>query len=104
MSMKTIATKPHEESEYLNLTVTEQSDRQNEEIEFSLDIIEKAKTGLRQMRNAKLQDSDWTQMPDANLTTEVRDAWVAYRQALRDIPNTYTSIEDVIWPDINSFL
>jgi hypothetical protein len=34
-------------------------------------------------------------MPDRTATDEQR----AYRQALRDITDTYTSLEDVVWPE-----
>jgi len=36
-------------------------------------------------RLRKLTMSDWTQLADADLTTEERAAWSAYRQALRDM-------------------
>ena len=43
--------------------------------------IEQA-TNVRLMRNAKLADSDWTQIADC---TADKAAWATYRQALRDI-------------------
>jgi hypothetical protein len=45
------------------------------------------------IRNAKLAESDWTQLPDAPLTEAQREAWQVYRQALRDLP------EQPGWPD-----
>ena len=53
---------------------------------------------LRSARNALLVASDWTQTVDAPLTTEQQTAWQAYRQALRDITDTATSLDDVVWP------
>jgi hypothetical protein len=56
---------------------------------------------IRQYRNALLAQSDWTQMPDAQLTDAKKAEWITYRQALRDIPETYsdaTSLDDIIWP------
>ena len=50
---------------------------------------------LRDMRNAKLSATDWWVMPDRTAT----EAQLAYRQALRDITETYTSLDDVIWPE-----
>lgn len=35
-------------------------------------------------RKKLLQDSDWTQLPDVNLSN--KQAWADYRQELRDIP------------------
>ena len=51
---------------------------------------------LRFFRNRKLSETDWTQNPDVPEST--RTNWQEYRQALRDITNTYTSLDDVVWP------
>ena len=56
---------------------------------------------VRFKRNAKLTRSDWTQFPDSPLSDSKKAEWAAYRQALRDIPETYseaTSLDDIIWP------
>lgn len=45
-----------------------------------------------QKRNALLDHSDWTQMPDSPLSDEKKAEWAEYRQALRDLP------EDPNWP------
>ena len=50
---------------------------------------------IRSTRNALLAASDWRAMPDA---PAMSDAWTLYRQALRDIPATYSSPSDVVWP------
>ena len=49
---------------------------------------------LRQTRNDMLAKTDWWVLPDRTPT----DAQKNYRQALRDITNTYKSLEDVVWP------
>ena len=41
---------------------------------------------MRAQRNALLQQSDWTQMPGAPLTTAEQAEWARYRQFLRDLP------------------
>lgn len=51
---------------------------------------------LRRERNKLLEKTDWTQLPDVPQAT--RDAWSTYRQALRDITETYSNLEDVVWP------
>ena len=51
---------------------------------------------LRQVRNAKLAETDWTQSRDVTLTND--SAWATYRQALRDITDSATSLDDVTWP------
>lgn len=40
---------------------------------------------MRQMRDAALAASDWTQLSDSPLSRAERDAWKKYRQALRDL-------------------
>ena len=51
---------------------------------------------LRKARNAKLAETDWTQSRDVTLTNDA--AWATYRQALRDITDTYSSLDTVVWP------
>lgn len=52
---------------------------------------------LREGRNKLLKMSDWTQLPDSPLSAEKKAEWAAYRQALRDLPET-TDINSVVWP------
>jgi hypothetical protein len=52
---------------------------------------------IRMERTKKLEETDWTQLPDVPEATRLK--WSSYRQALRDITNTYTSMIDVVWPD-----
>ena len=40
---------------------------------------------VRAVRNTKLVDCDYTQLPDVGLTPEQVAAWQVYRQQLRDI-------------------
>jgi len=51
---------------------------------------------LRQVRNAMLVETDWTQSRDVTLSND--GAWQTYRQALRDITDSATSLDDVTWP------
>ena len=51
----------------------------------------------RSIRNAKLDASDWTQMPDYNGSDKT--AWATYRQALRDVPQQETFPTTVTWPE-----
>ena len=41
---------------------------------------------LRQERNRRLLNCDWTQIADAPITEELRAEWTTYRRALRDLP------------------
>ena len=53
---------------------------------------------LREVRNRLLNESDWTRMDDNGLTDEQKAKWAKYRQDLRDITKTATSLDDVTWP------
>lgn len=61
---------------------------------------EEALKTLRAIRDAKLLESDWTQLPDAlaSMSQEKQKQWKEYRQALRDITELYTSPKKVVWP------
>ena len=52
------------------------------------------------IRNFLLMDSDWTQLGDAQLTTQQKADWVTYRQKLRDIPQEQNeaSAATVVFP------
>lgn len=53
---------------------------------------------VRKDRAEMLSRCDWTQMPDAPLTAEQKQAWLDYRQALRDLPTQPGFPWDVTWP------
>ncbi len=57
--------------------------------------IREAWTALRHHRDRLLAESDYSQLPDA---PGDRAAWAAYRQALRDLPDTIRNPQDVTWP------
>jgi predicted metal-binding protein len=52
---------------------------------------------IRAERDALLSASDWTQLPDIPEAT--REAWAAYRQALRDVPQQVNFPDAVVWPE-----
>lgn len=43
---------------------------------------------LRERREKLLQESDWTALTDVQMSAEAKTSWAAYRQALRDLPQT----------------
>ena len=53
---------------------------------------------VRAKRDKKLTDSDAYLMPDYPL--EDKSDWEAYRQELRDVPQTYAIVDDIIWPEL----
>ena len=54
---------------------------------------------LRVERNRKLAETDWEITKHKELGTNIPTALKTYRQALRDITNDYTSLDDVVWPE-----
>jgi len=59
---------------------------------------------MRRERTRLLQETDWTQNRDVTLANDAE--WAAYRQALRDLPNTatpeldeYGNLTNVTWPE-----
>lgn len=54
---------------------------------------------LREVRNQKLAETDWVITMHKELGTNIPAAWKTYRQSLRDITDTYTSLDDVVWPE-----
>jgi hypothetical protein len=55
--------------------------------------------GLRSVRNQKLAETDWIVTMHKELGTNIPAAWKTYRQALRDITDDATSLDDVTWPE-----
>ena len=53
---------------------------------------------VRCERDRLLAACDWTQVADAPLTAAQKTAWKAYRQELRDIPQTFDDPDAVVWP------
>ena len=49
---------------------------------------------LREERNRRIAETDWWASSDLTMT----EAQTAYRQALRDITASATSLDDVTWP------
>ncbi len=54
---------------------------------------------LRRIRNAKLAETDWLITMHKEKGTNIPTAWKTYRQALRDITDNATSLDDVSWPE-----
>jgi hypothetical protein len=63
---------------------------------YTFDELQLQHSKVREQRIALLKASDWTQITDYDLGAD-REAWAAYRQALRDLadaPNPF----DITWP------
>lgn len=55
---------------------------------------------VRKRRNELIAASDWTVLPDVNLTETQKNEWLEYRNALRDITVNFdmTKPQLIIWP------
>lgn len=61
--------------------------------------VEEIQRDIRRVRDIRLANSDWTQVPDAPVD---QVAWRTYRQALRDLPSQYqneTDFANVVFPN-----
>jgi len=56
---------------------------------------EEAWKPVRLKRDMLLTQSDWTQLQDS---TADKNVWAEYRQALRNIPQTFSDPESIVWP------
>lgn len=55
---------------------------------------------LRSDRNEMLMRSDWTQLSNSGLSEAKKAEWEAYRQALRDLPETMTEELEYTLPEV----
>ena len=62
--------------------------------------LNKTLNALREERNVKLAETDWVVIKEREEGGSVSNFadWKTYRQALRDITNSATSLDDVTWP------
>jgi len=79
---------------YIDLTEAEiaAQDAQAEASDLNLGMI-------RSQRDGQLRGSDWTQIGDAALAGHTAEEWATYRQELRDLPQTYDRVSEVVWPN-----
>lgn len=53
---------------------------------------------LRFIRQSLLIESDWTQLPDSQLSSTKKTEWTTYRQSLRDLPANTSDIDNPTYP------
>lgn len=73
--------------------------RREEAERIRLELLEASRDyweELREIRNYKLSECDWTQLPNAPLTDEQVILWAEYRQELRDLPELITDPKPLI--------
>ena len=79
----------------VELTPEEIAARQAEEAAWEAGAFDRAMAQLRATRDKDLKDSDWTQLPDTNLTNPQKQAWMQFRGELRNITDGLTTVEQV---------
>jgi len=80
-------------------TAAEEAARDAEELAWNNGAFDRAIADLRQRRNALISSCDWVMLSDSPVADTT--AWETYRQALRDITNGLTTVDQVnavIWP------
>jgi len=88
---KLIVNKEYPNGIEVNLTAEEITEREAKEIQWNDGALTRALNSLRDKRNYLLKETDWL----ANSDVTMSDAMRTYRQALRDITNGLTTVEDV---------
>lgn len=51
---------------------------------------------VRRQRNLLLTGCDWVGLTDTSIPN--KEAWLTYRQSLRDLPQNFATPEEVVWP------
>ena len=80
--------------EMVALTSEEETARLAEEQAWADGQADRDLADLRTERNRLLAETDYFGNSDVTMS----EAMTTYRQALRDITNSATSLEDVVWP------
>jgi len=75
----------------VKFTAEEEAARDIEEQQWSDGALDRALNYLRQERNHLLKETDWTSNSDVTMSS----AMTTYRQALRDITNELTTVEQI---------
>lgn len=85
---------------YINPSVDELRAQGVSEKKIASLMSDVAWKAVRDERDRRLAQTDWTQMPDAPLTSEKKEEFKGYRQLLRDIPQSAKKPAEVDWPPV----
>lgn len=114
--MYTIIDKTHKNVLHTGLTLEQRTAKQTNIIEFLLtedydttpqvgktkldttthDFVAMTWTEVKACRDRILAASDWRDLPSYAGSDQA--AWRTYRQKLRDLPQDYTDVEDIVFP------
>lgn len=81
----------------IQFTAEEETARDAEEATYAAGAFDRAIAGVRSKRNALIAATDYLALSDNTLSTEM----TTYRQALRDITNSVTTVDQInaiTWP------
>ncbi len=80
--------------QYIELTQSELDELAAQAEAADLDM-----TMVRSQRDGLLRSTDWTQLGDASLGDHTAEEWRTYRTALKDVPQNYGRVSEVVWPE-----
>ena len=80
-------------------TDNEEQTAEEQEAAYRQRIDEEAGERVREDRNKRLADCDWTQLPDSPLDADAKLAWQLYRETLRMVPEQPGFPHNVEWPE-----
>ena len=76
-----------------SIVITRDTQKENE-------LLTKSFKKLREQRNTRIAQTDYLATIDyPHPTPEIKQAWLDYRQALRDLPANTTDPENPTWPE-----
>ena len=81
----------------VELTAEEITALEDRDIQWNNGALDRALTELRRIRNNLLKETDWMANSDVTMSADM----TTYRQALRDLTNGLTTVEEVdavTWP------
>ena len=81
----------------IELTAKEITDLEANDVVWNNGAFDRALTELRQIRNKRLAETDWTSNSDVTMSSDMK----TYRQALRDLTNgldTVAKVEAKVFP------
>ena len=79
---------------YIDLTEAELEQEAADAEIYDLDM-----NRIRNLRDGLLKSCDFTQLGDASLGEHTAEEWATYRTALKDLPQSYTRVSEVVWPN-----
>lgn len=85
---------------YENIKKVEKNDIQTFKSELEQQFLERELCILREKRDVLLEKTDrYATIDYPHATEEAKQAWLDYRQALRDLPANTVDPENPVWPE-----